>query len=394
MMVFKETFNTALVALWSNKARSFLTTLGVIIGVFAVVSLVSLVTGVQNYVQDQFDSVGANLIYIMPGSGGLANDPAISFTNNKLADKHVDLIRLNAGEDVLRISPYTSVAKNIKYKTKTYFAAVSGVNEEATKMFNINFSEGGSFNEFDVRAKRHVALIGSNVKDELFKNTNAVGKDIKVDNRTFSVIGVMEKKDPDIDDAIWIPYTTLSQVFDVDLYSYIMVQAKSTDNIDYTMKSIEVALLQDLNKDDFTLFSQKDILDSVQEILGILQVALAAVAGISLIVGGIGIMNIMLVSVTERIREIGLRKALGATSFDIGLQFIIEAIVVSLSGGVVGLFFGWVVTLIANNWIRAEITPWSIALAIGFSIFVGVVFGTYPALSAAKKDPIEALRYE
>jgi len=392
--MFNEIFNTALIALWSNKVRSFLTTLGVIIGVFAVVTLVSLVTGVQNYVTDQFEDIGSNIIYVMPGSGGIGNDPALSFTNNKLAEKHVDLIKRNVGKEILSITPYVSIAKNLTYKTKNYYATVSGTNEQSEKMFNLSFTEGKFYNAFDVKSKRHVVVLGSNVKEELFKNTNAVGKSIKIGDRTFEIIGVLEEKSQDFDNAVWLPFTTMQQVFDIDIYSYIALQTKSADNIDLVTKSIEIALLQDLSTDDFTLFSQTDLLDSVQEILGILQVALGAVAGISLLVGGIGIMNIMLVSVTERTREIGLRKALGATSYNIGLQFIIESVVVSLSGGIIGLFFGWVVTLIANNWIRAEITPWSVGLAIGFSIVVGLVFGTYPALNAAKKDPIEALRYE
>jgi len=393
-MIYKETLNIAIVALWSNKARSFLTTLGIIIGVFAVVTLVSLVTGVQNYVKDQFENIGSNLIYVMPGSGGLANDPALSFSNNKLSDKHVELIKRNAGESILRVTPYTSIAKNIKYKTKNYFGTISGANEESEKIFTLKFSEGKFFNQFDVKSKRHVAVIGSEIKKELFNNTTAEGKIIKIEDTSFTIIGTLEKKDPDIDNAVLIPNTTLAQEFNVELYSYILLQAKSADTMDYTMKNVEIALLQDLKQDEFTLYSQTDLLKSIQEILGILQIALGAVASISLLVGGIGIMNIMLVSVTERIREIGLRKALGATSFDIGLQFIIEAVAVSLLGGLIGLFFGWIVTLIANNWIRAEITGWSIVLAIGFSIIVGVVFGTYPALNAAKKDPIEALRFE
>lgn len=392
--MFNETFKTALISLWSNKVRSFLTTLGVIIGVFAVVSLVSLVTGVQNYVKDQFEDIGSNILYVMPGSGGIGNDPALSFTNNKLSEKHVDIIKREVGNEVLRITPYVAVAKTVDYKTKSYYAGISGTNEISKKMFNLSFTEGDFYNAFDVKSKRHVAVLGSNVKEELFKNSNALGKDVKIGDRTFKIIGVLEEKSQDFDNAVWIPYTTLQQVFDVDIYSYIAFQTKSSENIDLVSKSVEISLLQDLSKDDFTIFSQTDILESIQEILGILQIALGAIAGISLLVGGIGIMNIMLVSVTERTREIGLRKALGATSFNIGIQFIVESIFVSLVGGIIGLFFGWIVTVIANNWVRAEITSWSVGLAIGFSIFVGVVFGTYPALNAAKKDPIEALRYE
>ena len=176
--------------------------------------------------------------------------------------------------------------------------------------------------------------------------------------------------------------------------SAIAIKAKDATNIELTTKEIKMALLRDLKSDEFTLMTQEDMLSSISSILGILTTALAAIAGISLLVGGIGIMNIMLVSVTERTREIGLRKALGATSFNIGLQFLVESVVISVSGGIVGLLLGWIATLIANNWIRAEVPIWAIILAFGFSLFVGIVFGTYPALKASKKDPIEALRYE
>ena len=174
------------------------------------------------------------------------------------------------------------------------------------------------------------------------------------------------------------------------------ISAKVKDNvdIDQAAKEVSIALLEDLKPDDFTIITQKDIIESVQSILGIISIGLSAIAGISLLVGGIGIMNIMLVSVNERIREIGLRKALGATSFNIGIQFMLESLIISMGGGIVGIIMGYLLSLFLTNFFPAEVPLWSLALSFTFSLIVGLVFGTYPAVKASKKDPIEALRYE
>ena len=205
----------------------------------------------------------------------------------------------------------------------------------------------------------------------------------------------MEKKGAEYDVQIVMPYTTLEDIVNVKQYSsYIGIKLTEDADIDKATKEIELALLRDLKKDEFTLFSQKDLLNSVQEILEILTVGLGAVAGISIVVGGIGIMNIILVSVTERIKEIGLRKALGATSANIGIQFMFESVMISVIGGMLGVLLGGGATLIAQKWLRAEVPLWAVGLSFGFSSVVGIVFGTYPALRASRFDPIDALRYE
>jgi putative ABC transport system permease protein len=229
---------------------------------------------------------------------------------------------------------------------------------------------------------------------KLFRNENPIKKNVKIDGHSYEVIGVLEKKNPDYDESVIIPYTTLRDNFEGTTIISIVSKARSDVSLDEAAERVRFALYRDLNDDEFTVLTQDDILDSIDSILNILAIALTAIAGISLLVGGIGIMNIMLVSVTERTREIGLRKALGATSFDIKRQFMIEAVLISLSGGTIGLLLGWFSTLIIKNLINAAVPFWAIPLSLGFSLLVGVIFGTYPAAKASEKDPIEALRYK
>lgn len=389
-----ETINTAFSVLLSNKVRSILTMLGVVIGVFAVVTLVSLVRGVQNYVQDQFNELGSNLIFVSPGRGGFSGDPGLRFTNNKLSEKNIETIKTYASEVTEGVSPSIFISKNLKQKGKSYYASVEGVNEEHADIIKLKLATGRRFTSADINSSAKVTILGHNVKNELFGVSNAINQTIQIDGKPFKVIGVMQQRSQDFDEEILIPYTTMISVLDLDQLSYIYVRAKENVDIDYAKKQIELALFRDLKRDDFTVITQKELLSSFDEILGILSLGLASVAGISLLVGGIGIMNIMLVSVTERISEVGLRKALGATKRNIATQFMIEAIMLSILGGIFGLISSLLATLYAQQYFRAEIPWWSVLLAIGFSLGVGVTFGTYPAVKASRLDPIEALRYE
>jgi putative ABC transport system permease protein len=393
-MKFGETIKTAVTALLHNKIRSFLTMLGVVIGVFAVVTLVSLVTGVQNYVKDQFDSLGANLMFISPGKSGFTGDPGARYSTNKLTEKNIDTIMDNAGEYIDQISPSIMSAKTVTYKGKKYFSALEGVSEDQGELLKHKLLSGRFLSEADMTGNSRVALLGYNVSKELFGSQDPVGKTIQMDGKSFKVIGKLDKRAADEDDKVSIPYTTMQTVFETRSLSYIYLRAKDGVNIDEATKQIEIALYKDMNRDDFTVMSLEDIQGSIQEILGVLAVGLAAVAGISLLVGGIGIMNIMLVSVAERVSEIGLRKALGATEKNIATQFMIESILLSVIGGLFGLLCSVGVTELAQQYFRAEIPWWSVLLAFGFSVVVGLTFGTYPAIKASKLDPIEALRFE
>ena len=394
-MKLTDTLESSIKTLGSNKARTVLTMLGVIIGVFAVVTLVALGKGVQNYITDQFNSLGTNVLVVAPGKVDFTGDPAQSFGNSKLEEKHINLINTYAGDYIEAVTPSYRIGKVVEYKNKNYYATFNGANENAAeKIFNIPLESGREFTKSEVSSKSKVAVIGKLVADEFFSNTNPLGKTITISGDRYEVIGVQAKKGQDFDELVRVPYTALEETANVDKFSGIAVKVKEEIPMSRGMKQVELALLRDLNEDEFSVLSPEDLLASFTSILGILTAALGGIAGISLLVGGIGIMNIMLVSVTERTKEIGLRKAVGATPFNIATQFLVEAVLISVAGGVIGLLFGFLAAYIAQQWVRAEVTLSAVLLAFGFSVLVGVVFGTYPAINAAKKDPIEALRYE
>jgi putative ABC transport system permease protein len=391
-MNFIEIVFTAFSALKSNLIRTFLTMLGIIIGVFSVILLVSLVRGVQNYVSDQFNSLGSNLIFISPGRSGINQDPATAFTDNKLS---LDIVKaLEAQDYVDAVTPFLTTGKTVTYKSKKYFSVISGVYDTYGEVFNIELEDGRFIEKADESGVKKVAVLGSNVADKLFSGRNPVGEFIKIDKTSFEVIGVQKPKSVDFDEQISIPFSTEKEFFDVDKLSYISIKVKDGEDLNLAMKKVNNELLQHLKRDDFTAMNSADLLTSIQSILGILSFGLGAVAAISLLVGGIGIMNIMLVAVTERIREIGLRKALGATPMGIATQFLLESVILSLSGGVIGMILGILASLAARSFIRTETPVWALLVSMGFSLAIGVLFGTYPAYKASKKQPIEALRYE
>ena len=294
------------------------------------------------------------------------------------------------------LTPYIEIGKSLTFKNKDYYSVLIAFDEDGFGTYNVALDSGKFFTKADLSSNSRVVVLGYNVKNELFPNQDPIGKDLKIGDKTFLIIGVAAEKGGSIDNRAYIPVTTAKYIFNVKNYSSIVMKAKVAENIDSAMKRVEIAILRDLNKDEFTVLSQKDLLSSFSSILSTITLGIGAIAAISLLVGGIGIMNIMLVTVTERTREIGLRKAVGATPNNIAIQFLIEATTLSIIGGIIGISLGALTAFLIQKYgnFNASLPLWSILLAFGFSATVGVLFGTYPALKAAQKDPIEALRYE
>lgn len=389
-----EILITSITAIRANKMRSFLTMLGVIIGVFAVVSMLSLGVGVQNFIESRFNSLGTNLLLVAPGRFSFKSDPSNSFSRNKLEQKHVDLIKRYAAGSIIAVSPSIRTGATVTYKNKEYFGTVIGVNYDAINVTNYVVTSGRNISRTDEKAANKYVLIGVEMKQELFGSDNALGKSVKVDNESFTIIGEIDKKNQSYDQGLIAPITTVQDVFGIDNYSNIAAKLKDPSDDTKARKIIEMALLRDLKEDDFTVISQAELLSSFQNILRILTAGIGLIAGISLLVGGIGIMNIMLVSVTERTKEIGLRKAVGATPGIIVMQFLSEAVIISVAGGLLGVLFSFVLTFSIQSYIQASVPFYAVVIAVIFSITVGAIFGTYPALKAGRKDPIKSLTFE
>ena len=400
-----NTFKIAIKAILINKYRSFLTMLGVIIGVGSVVMLTAIGTGLQAYIEDQFDELGANTILIYPGDpfgegGGFSRENQLNaLANSKLEMSDiVNIKRIREFVDI--VIPFTTQTDSISYRETDKSATVIGsTHEYPIAQPSTKIEKGRFFNKTENDAKKKVVVIGYSIAEELFGQIDPIGKKIKIGNQTFSVVGVQEESGgsfggPSLDTYIFIPIETMFKQYDSKKIVEIIVKTKSADNIEKAIIAIEKQMLKKYDEDEFSVFDQSDILDTINQILGVLTIGLGGISGISLLVGGIGIMNIMLVSVSERTREIGLRKALGATPKVILMQFLIEAAVLSILGGLLGLLVAYLGTLAIQIYFPAKVTIRAVILAFGVSTIVGLVFGAAPARKASKLSPIEALRYE
>lgn len=399
-MSILESFRLAFDALLANKMRALLTMLGVIIGVMAVIVLISIGQGVKADITGQVSGLGSNLLFVMPGRFDFSSAESSGgngIPTYKLRPADVETIRKRATLAAGVIGVIEAPTR-ISYKNRDRRAIAVCTNEDYPIVMDRPLEEGRFFTAAQLEAGRRVAVIGMTTANALFGSVSPVGKQIKVGDQKFVVIGVMSKKGmmmgQDFDDGVWVPITLANSIVGHERISEIVVKANNPDRIDETKKEIEDILLKKYTRDDFTVFTQGETLSLMKNILNIMTLMLAGIASISLLVGGIGIMNIMLVSVTERTREIGIRKAVGARTADIMVQFIIEAVMLSALGGLLGIAVGVSVSLILDNWLPAQITAWSVSLAFFFSAGVGVFFGVYPAWKAARLDPIEALRYE
>jgi len=400
-MRINNLIKVAITAIIRNKTRSLLTSLGIIIGVASVILLVSIGSGIQSYVTAAFEDLGTNLLYVMPGKFQFRDSreggpPGTS--NNKLTIKIADKIK-RSSPLVVDVLPIMNTNNSLKYKAKTDDTFVIGTYEKYPQIRNSPVSAGRFFSRSEVRRFAKVTVIGTTVATELFADTYPINKEILIGDKRYKVIGVLESKGSglgnDQDNQIIVPITTLQRQTNADKLSYIYIQLKNTDNIDKATKQIETILLeQGLDKDEVSVLNSKELLSTISGILSAITLGLGGIAAISLVVGGIGIMNIMLVSVTERTREIGLRKAVGAQPRDILIQFLIEAVSLSLVGGTIGVLLGSLGALALNQFVQTTVTPWSIIIAFVFSTLVGIVFGVWPARKASSLSPINALRYE
>ncbi len=393
-----EYIKLAFTALRTNKVRSILTMLGIIIGVASVILLVSIGTGLQELVTQQFASLGSNMIYVMPGKVDLKSGPP---TMNVSKFDITDIDTLVRGSTAISsVAPAVSQMGVISYKGKTVSSEIVGTWQSYLEMSNFIPERGSTLLQSDVERSRKVAVLGSKPARELFGDADPIGQFITMGDVRYNVTGVLQSKGSggalgsDIDNHVFIPYTTALRQFNLSRPMMFIIESTDQDAVEQAASDAKRILGRKLKEDDFTVMQKTELLNTINTFLGAITIALGGIAAISLLVGGIGIMNIMLVSVTERTREIGLRKAVGATPGDVLFQFLIEAVILSLCGGTIGITLGWLGSLIISLFIQTYVTPWSVALASGFSAVVGMIFGVAPAYRASKLDPIESLRYE
>ncbi len=407
--MFLENLSIALKAIWANKMRSVLTTLGIIVGVSSVIAVVSLVQGMQFSISNELQGVGSTYIIVVPEAD----------REHRTMDQRIPELNYQDGLAVLRQAPeikeFTPIfftGAQTKFRDNTHSTTLLGVGESYQEVVNHWVDRGRFFTPLDVEARKRVALVGIEAAKKLGIDEAPLGKSIQINGTPFTVIGIMEKKGrmfgQDNDDVVLIPFSTAAVVYGPDAVRTIRLdfQARDPKTMDLAKEQINEVLrarhhLKKDAKDDFRIILQEELLNTISKVLRSTTLVMAAVVGIALLVGGIGIMNIMLVSVTERTREIGIRKAVGARRADVLQQFLIEAITLSGVGGGLGIVFGVGLGMLVRKLLARLVefpavhTPlWAVGLSVGFCALLGIIFGIYPAAKASKLDPIEALRYE
>jgi putative ABC transport system permease protein len=405
--MFFETLKIAINSLKSNKLRTLLAMLGIIIGVGAVIAIVSIGSGAREQITSNISNLGSNLINIFPGTS--------RGWGGRISASSGDVFTLKLADDIKKLCPSVKKVVPVAQGSGLLIAGdvnaqanIVGTNADYQEVNNYNVSQGQFINSDDLESNLNVIVLGSQLAKDLFNSESPLGKKIKLNyqdkNYLYTVIGVMEEKGGgltgDLDDRSYIPITTYMKKLSNSRYvSSYLAQANSSQEASSAVGEIEYFLIKNLDdqdKEKFRLLSMDQILDTVNSVTASLSLMLGGIAAISLLVGGIGIMNIMLVSVTERTREIGIRKALGAKRKNIMNQFLIEALSLSSLGGMIGIILGWL-----GAYFIAQLGKWSLVitlssvlLAFGFAVAIGLFFGVYPAMKAAKMDPVEALSYE
>lgn len=414
-MRINDSIKTAFTGLRHAKIRSLLTMLGIVIGIASVILLMSIGASAQKLILDQVQGIGSNLVFIVPGASKgshFASPPSVQGVVIKTLVKR-DIDALKKEPTILKITPEVRGQSRIIYGNNDVTVTYEGTTEEFFTVRNFNVKQGLNFTNTDVDSFNHVVVLGQEISKTLFGDLNPINKTVRLKNVSFRVVGVLEKRGlgpfgVDQDNLVLMPISVAQkQLLGINYYNVITVQASDAYDIEFTKSRIvsvmrQNHLIQDPDKDDFTIRTQEDALSLLGNITSVLTLFLTSIAAISLLVGGIGIMNIMLVSVVERTKEIGLRKAVGATNIDILLQFLLEAVMMTFFGGLIGILLGSAVDIglffilsnvLPTGWIFTLPTS-AILLAFAVSTVIGLVFGIYPARQASLKSPIGALHYE
>jgi len=412
-MRFFDLFSMAFSGIFVHKNRSILTVLGIVIGITSVTAVMSIGQSAENLVVGEIQRFGPSNVFVLPGrQPNGPTDVAGTLLNDSLKLKDFeDMQKKENIPEAQHVIPYVFGFVSSSFGSETYDAMMIGSTDYAQKNFDLSVQDGRFFDEVDVEQKDRAVVLGSKIKDELFGNAQAIGEKIKVKDQKFTVIGVLAPEGQgsfvDFNKAIIGPYTSVQQnILGAKYFNRIIVDAVSVDAVPGVIRDIKTLLrnnhnIDDPEKDDFFIQTQEDLADRIKTVTSILTVLLASVAAISLIVGGVGIMNIMLASVTERTKEIGLRKSLGATNNNILFQFLLEALFLTLTGGFFGIVFGalltWGLTEVAQKFagiiLEFSLSTTGIILALFVSISIGIGFGLFPALKASRKNPVESLYY-